>query len=227
MKIIHTPLGVVTRQQPCVEDDPETQLSSIPLGASTSLLQLSGPLPSKPPQTRLSDRVQHDPSSATQLSERATENLVTGMGSNPRRRRRRRRRVVKSSNMSTGADCGNVEKNEVPGWYEDTSSPESNHVLRKEQIKKVLDPLIRPGSSSLLLCWGKEECCRIIPAQIPDSEDSTAQWNEAQSVWNQHTMKWKSRLPCYGVKGVTVVEVRLSPPCAENDAILNTRFRSK
>lgn len=225
MKIIHTPLGVVTRQQPCVEDDPEKQLSSIPLGASTSLLQLSGPLPSTPPQARLSDRVQHGPSSATQLSERATENLVIGMGSNPRRRRRRR--VVRSSNMSTGADCGNVEENEVPGQDEDIFSPKSYHALRKEQIQRVLDPLIRPDSSSLLLCWGREECCRIIPAQIPNSADSTAQWNEAQSAWNQHNMKWKSRLPCYGVKGVTVVEVRLFPLCAENDAIPNKRFRSK
>lgn len=227
MKIIHTPLGAVTRQQPCVEDDPEKQLSSIPLGASTSLLQLSGPLPSRPPQARLPDRVQHDPSSVSQLSKRAAKNPVTGIGSNPRGHERRRE--VGSSNMSTEVDCGNVEENGVLGQFEDTFSPKSYpyHALRKEQIQRVLDPLIHPGSSSLLLCWGKEECCRIIPAQIPDSADSTAQWNEAQSVWNQHNMKWKSRLPCYGVKGVTVVEVRLFPLCAENDAILNIWFRSK
>ena len=73
----------------------------------------------------------------------------------------------------------------------------------------MLDPLINHDASILLLCRGEQDFSHIIPVKMPDSADSKVQWNEAQRVWNQHSVMWKSWIPCYGVKNVSIVEVRL------------------
>lgn len=205
MKIISIPDRVVTK--PRVVDDPEQQLSTTRSCARTSLQSTGHPTP-RSPQTQLSEPIQDVLSSETQPRERASRDPVTSTQSN---RRSREASPVRMSASSTGTDYMNSVAIAFQQYHEETCSSKSPHALRKKQLQKNLDSLISPGSSALLLCSGEEDYCRIISAQIRDSANSTAQWNEAQSTWNQHKMKWRSWLPWYGLKSVAVVRVRLYP----------------
>lgn len=207
---------VVTRQ-PHVEYDPEKQVSSMPSGASTLLAQSRGNLLPKSSQTQLSERAQDDLSSETQLGERASKDSALNFRPNPQGRIFR---SVEMTAFSTGTDCVDTEGNGVLRQNEQVFSSKLSHSLRKEQLQRVLDPLMSRDSSTLLLCSGEEDSCRIIPAHIRDSADSTAQWSKARRVWNQHNMNWRSWLPWYGVKSVSVVKVRLCPLVADNCTLL-------
>lgn len=94
------------------------------------------------------------------------------------------------------------------------------HSLRRDQLQRVLDPLLSRSSSTLLLCSGQEDRCRIIPVRISDSADSAAQWNETRHAWNQQNAIWRSWFPWYGVKNIVVGEVRLCPLVADRTHFL-------
>ncbi|KAJ0109502.1 hypothetical protein J7T55_000428 [Diaporthe amygdali] len=201
------PLRPVATRRPHVEYDPEKQLSSMPSGACTLLALSRGNLLPKSSQTQLPERALDDLSSDAQLEERASKETTLNVRPNPQGRVFR---SVEMTAISTGTDCVDNEGHGVLRQNEEVSSSKLSHSLRKEQLQRVLDSLMSQDSSTLLLCGGEEDCCRIIPAHIRDSADSTAQWTEAQRVWNQHNMNWRSWLPWYGVKSVSVVKVKIA-----------------
>jgi len=212
MKIIK-PIGLLRRSS-TEEDDIEKQLSPMPLDACTSPSLSGKHIVPKPPQAQLPERFQDISSSGAQSGRSKLEDTVT----TNRPKRRRRKAKVAGPNASM-AEAEGVLDNDGDEFVV-RHKGEFFHSLRKEQLQRVLDPLLTNGSSTLLLCCGQEDRCRIIPVQINDSSDSAAQWNETQRAWNQQNANWRSWLPWRGVKSVTVGQVHTCPMIADNKSLL-------
>lgn len=199
------------RKTPPEEEDLEKQLSPMLLDACSSTVQSGKVTPPRPALLLSPDRIQDDATSTAQLRRRKCEDAVI-----PKRPQRRWRKVKVGfeDDSTTGAeDTTQDDEDELVPQPE----PASMHSLRKDQLQRVLDPLLSGSSSTLLLCCGQEDRCRVIPVQISDSADSEAQWNETQCAWNKQNAKWRSWLPWYGVKRVVVGQVRLHTLAADHN----------
>jgi hypothetical protein len=85
-----------------------------------------------------------------------------------------------------------------------------NHKICKEGHLEVLEPILRSdgsGSFCILLCWGKDDGCHIIPLSIPSSSDDVATWQAIRQEWYARRGKWREYLPLFGIKRVEIVEV--------------------
>lgn len=198
------------RETPPDEKDLEKQLSPMPLDACSSTFQSGEVTPPRPALLLSPERVQDDITSTSQLRRRKPEDAVTTKRS---QRRRRKVYVGFEDDSTTGAEGATPDDED--GLVPQPEQP-SMHSLRKDQLQRVLDPLLSGSSSTLLLCWGQEDRCRVIPVKISDSADSEAQWNETQCAWNKQNAKWRSWLPWYGVKRVVVGQVRLHTLAADH-----------
>jgi hypothetical protein len=212
MKIIK-PVGLLRRSS-TEEDDIEKQLSPVPLDACTSPSRSGKHIVPKSPQAQLPDRFQDILSSGSQSGRRKLEDTVTT--NRPKRRRRKAKVAGPNAFMAEAEGVLDNDGDEFVVRHK----AEFFHSLRKEQLQRVLDPLLTNGSSTLLLCCGQEDRCRIIPVQINDSADSAAQWNETQRAWNQQNANWRSWLPWRGVKSVAVGQVHTCPMITDNKFFL-------
>jgi hypothetical protein len=81
---------------------------------------------------------------------------------------------------------------------------------REDEILDILGPMLADEteqSASILLCWGKQDQCQVVPVKIPHSADALAQWHEIRRMWYAQRGMWRKYMPMYGVKEVSVVDV--------------------
>jgi hypothetical protein len=81
---------------------------------------------------------------------------------------------------------------------------------REDEILDILSPMLADEteqSASILLCWGKQDQCQVVPVKIPHSADALAQWHEIRRMWYAQRGMWRKYMPMYGVKEVSVVDV--------------------
>lgn len=196
------PLKALSRK-PSEEDDLEKQLSPMAMDACTSQAQSGEDAPRKPPEALLPERDQDGITSRAQLRRNFEDAVTTDLWACMRKVN-----LAKKGGSKTGPEIALDNEG-----FEFVPEDERVllHCLRRDQLHRVLDPLFSTDSSTLLLCGGHEDRCRIVPVEISDSADSVAQWNKAQCVWNQQNAIWRSWLPWYGVKNVVVGKVRLCP----------------
>ena len=99
--------------------------------------------------------------------------------------------------------------------FEVCDSREVANNKRKEELLDILSPLDPQSdnfsSSTILLCWGEAENCRVIPTKIPHDADEEQQWQNIQDTWYSHRGEWRRRmLPFFGVKQVALAKVWMS-----------------
>jgi hypothetical protein len=85
-----------------------------------------------------------------------------------------------------------------------------NHERRKKELLEALEPALPLDDSdafTIFICWGKENCCHIVPVQIPNFANDVAIWQEIRRVWHKHRLDWRKRLKLFCVKEVRIVEV--------------------
>lgn len=182
----------------------ERQLQPAGLRLPTSSSQPRGPLPLESRRTQPIKRTNKYSHIQTRDSEETRNTSDTKTSSSLRKRIKKH---TGKFPFITGADYVGGQEPQGQRGSEDSSPSLSAHGLRKSELMEVLKPLTSTDSSVLLLCWGEADCCHILPAQIRDSANATAQWSQAQRAWQRHRTSWRSRLPWYGVKKVTVVKV--------------------
>jgi hypothetical protein len=138
------------------------------------------------------------------------------VGATPQSRGVRRRHVL--NNPPTESTRTENQKSEaVEGDPGDTftfvvrDGRTVRHERRQKELLEILEPVLvsdDSNSSSILLCWGNKNRCRIIPVKIPDSADDVAIWQEIQRAWYAHRGGWRKRLGIFSVRRVDIVEVR-------------------
>ncbi|KAL2820862.1 hypothetical protein BDW59DRAFT_181387 [Aspergillus cavernicola] len=85
------------------------------------------------------------------------------------------------------------------------------HNARKDELKKVLDPMFSAdGSNSVLVCWGKSSCCHITPIRVGDPDNEVPVWQELRQQWYSRRGKWRKYLPFYCVPEVDIIEVSIA-----------------
>lgn len=85
---------------------------------------------------------------------------------------------------------------------------ETRHNNRIEALKKELEPMCTEnGSAVVLLCWGENSCCSILPVPVSYPEDEVATWSEINKAWYTRRGYWRKHLPGFGVTWVDIVEV--------------------
>jgi hypothetical protein len=88
--------------------------------------------------------------------------------------------------------------------------PKLRHEKRTKELKEILEPVLGsddPNSSSILLCWGKENRCHIVPVKIQDSADDIAIWHEIRRAWCAHRWGRRMRLALFRIQKVDIVKV--------------------
>ncbi|KAI0152072.1 hypothetical protein F4776DRAFT_659004 [Hypoxylon sp. NC0597] len=88
---------------------------------------------------------------------------------------------------------------------------ERNHDEQKKKMLTHLEPILPPDGSdsgTILVCWGKSNCCEVFPVQISLSVDGPAEWKAIQKAWYQRRGLWRKHMPMFGVRGVEIVKVR-------------------
>lgn len=83
----------------------------------------------------------------------------------------------------------------------------SDHQTRIKQISEYLEPLTKPEKSTLLLCWGSEQCAHIIPVFLDNAVEPDTHWSTIRHAWYGERSHWKHWVPWYGVQSVSITEV--------------------
>ncbi|KAJ6021259.1 hypothetical protein N7540_006763 [Penicillium herquei] len=61
---------------------------------------------------------------------------------------------------------------------------EKAHSARKNDIANLLQAMLGDGTDTfVLLCWGKEYECSIIPVKISDADNETVIWRKVRQEW--------------------------------------------
>ncbi|KAJ5100764.1 hypothetical protein N7456_006816 [Penicillium angulare] len=90
-------------------------------------------------------------------------------------------------------------------------SREVAHNARKKALANLLEPLLGDGAEAIvLLCWGKEHECSVVPVSISDSADETVIWREIKQAWRSRGGWWRRHICFPGVKCVDLIEVSLA-----------------
>ncbi|KAI9368688.1 hypothetical protein BJX61DRAFT_537052 [Aspergillus egyptiacus] len=63
------------------------------------------------------------------------------------------------------------------------------------------------GSPVVLLCWGQQTCCSILPVPVPSPEDEVAAWGKIHEAWYATRGRWRKYLPGFGIVRVNTVEI--------------------
>jgi hypothetical protein len=87
----------------------------------------------------------------------------------------------------------------------------ASHERRKKELLEILESVLGSDdsdSSSIFLCWGKDNRCHIVPVKIPNSANDVTVWQEIRRAWYAHRGDWRKRLNLLGVREVGIVEVR-------------------
>jgi hypothetical protein len=61
----------------------------------------------------------------------------------------------------------------------------ASHKRRKKELQEILEPVLGSDdsdSSSIFLCWGKDNRCHVVPVKIPNSADDVTVWQEIRRV---------------------------------------------
>lgn len=86
-------------------------------------------------------------------------------------------------------------------------SREVSHNARKNALATALKPMIGDNTDIfVLLCFGEEYECSIIPVPVSDRYDETVIWSEIRQTWNI-CRGWRRFFSSFGVKGVDLVDV--------------------
>lgn len=68
--------------------------------------------------------------------------------------------------------------------FSDADIMVKRHRMRVEALKQQLKPMLpENGSPVVLLFWGEEFCCSILPVLVPNYEDEVAAWEEINRTW--------------------------------------------
>ncbi|KAF2020132.1 hypothetical protein BU24DRAFT_419704 [Aaosphaeria arxii CBS 175.79] len=101
----------------------------------------------------------------------------------------------------------------------------SKNKKRKEEIIDILKPISDGDdihSYSILVCWGRQGHCQILPVKIAYTANDVAVWQELRRVWYAQRGFWRSLLPFLSAR-VEVVEISItgrgSPGTAETTFI--------
>ncbi|OTA56490.1 hypothetical protein K449DRAFT_468383 [Hypoxylon sp. EC38] len=89
---------------------------------------------------------------------------------------------------------------------------ENNHDEQKKKLLTHLEPILPlDGSDSctILVCWGKSNCCEIFPVQIALSADGPAEWRAIREAWYRRRGSWRKHIPMFGVRGVEMVKISI------------------
>ncbi|PMD37950.1 hypothetical protein L207DRAFT_431552 [Hyaloscypha variabilis F] len=89
----------------------------------------------------------------------------------------------------------------------------ASHERRKRELLEILEPVLGSDdsdSSSIFLCWGKDNRCHIAPVKIPNSADDVTIWQEIRRLWYAHRGDWRKRLNLFGVREVRIVEISIA-----------------
>jgi hypothetical protein len=85
---------------------------------------------------------------------------------------------------------------------------EAAHKNRKDALGEHLLPMLGDDTNAVvLLCWGQQYHCSIIPVSISDSDDEVAIWREINQAWYARRGWWRRYIPFFGVEHVDIVEV--------------------
>lgn len=86
-------------------------------------------------------------------------------------------------------------------------SREVSHNARKNALAAALKPMIGDKTDIfVLLCFGEEYKCSIIPVPVSDRYDETVMWSEIRQTWNT-CRGWRRFFSAFGVKVVDLVDV--------------------
>ncbi|PMD52179.1 uncharacterized protein K444DRAFT_709177 [Hyaloscypha bicolor E] len=111
---------------------------------------------------------------------------------------------------AAGRDSGVTAKNRRLNILDPRKA---SHERRKRELLEILEPVLGSDdsdSSSIFLCWGKDNRCHIVPVKIPNSADDVTVWQEIRRVWYAHRGGWRKRLNLFGVREVGIVEISIA-----------------
>lgn len=99
-------------------------------------------------------------------------------------------------------------------------SREVSHNARKNALAAALKPMVGDKTDIfVLLCFGEEYKCSIIPVSVSDRYDETVIWSEIRQAWNT-CRGWRRFFSAFGVKVVDLVDIsiagmnRRNPSCS-------------
>jgi hypothetical protein len=93
---------------------------------------------------------------------------------------------------------------------EKTNPAKYQHDRRQQTLKKILDPIFggdHIDSTSILLCWGKHDDCRVLPVKLSASANTVPTWESIKQTWYEQRGKLRAKIPFFGVQKVSVVMV--------------------
>ncbi|OCK84688.1 hypothetical protein K432DRAFT_458980 [Lepidopterella palustris CBS 459.81] len=73
-----------------------------------------------------------------------------------------------------------------------------NHERRKKELLEVLEPALGldgSDTSTIFVCWGKENRCHIVPVQIPNFANDVAIWQAIRRAWYKH--RWEGMVDLF------------------------------
>ena len=228
MDEIHAPPQAILRPSREIHDDPEQQLELVPCRSrgqprlsNRELREYTSMLPLARFLTLLMSRPNYSidlplhndqplqcPLPVQKILRNAQDPTLENTGV-------RHRNVPRNDpdQMTQNPETGNQRAEAAEGDLGDTQLDPRilSHESRKKELFKLLEPVLgsdNSDSSSVLLCWGKESRCHIVPVKIPDSADDVAIWQEIRRVWYTHRGGWRARLGLFSVRKVDIVNVR-------------------
>lgn len=161
------------------------------------------------------------PSFTTRLTERLplTDNTAFDHLSQSTQSASLRRRNIMARQPMASAESKNQNKETNNNDSESTAKKRQKrtfntwgkaHEERKRKLSEILEPDLNASgseSSSILLCWGAEKECHIIPVRIENSATDAGIWQKIQDEWYAHRGAWRRCLPLFSVREVKIVEV--------------------
>ncbi|CAK45965.1 uncharacterized protein BO96DRAFT_428571 [Aspergillus niger CBS 101883] len=104
-----------------------------------------------------------------------------------------------------------------PQRQEDTASgqnatdrPPGAHEIRKSKLANLFKPMLEKDFPVILICWGKEERCQIVPVVITDPTDEVTAWQTISQEYYAHKGSWTKYLPWCCVNKVEIADISIA-----------------
>lgn len=128
-------------------------------------------------------------------------------------------RPINSSSERGGRDphedIAEARRPSLESVFSVTDGRETAHNNRKDALaEQLLSMLGDDADAVVLLCWGQQYHCSIIPVSISDESDEVAMWTKINQAWYTRRGWWRRYIPFFGAEHVDIVEVW--PPAFKN-----------
>ncbi|KAI0841141.1 hypothetical protein F5Y06DRAFT_213949 [Hypoxylon sp. FL0890] len=113
-------------------------------------------------------------------------------------------------NSTNGSETGSLPGTPTGMKFVDRYKESFNR--RKKELLTHLERILPPDgsdSSTILVCWGENNCCEIFPVQIALSADRPGTWKAIREAWYQRRGSWRKHIPMFGVRGVDMVKISI------------------